>query len=95
MQTQKTVIRSLDDLVEVFPSLTENQIICLFRRCTYELQRTDRLLGSCRNELLRDALSERVFICLSVSEFLTGYLTRAYRERFGLDCQAGKECAHD
>ena len=85
MQTQKIVIHSLDELVEVFPSLTENQIIFLFRRCTYELQRTNRLLGSCRNELLRDALLERVSAYLPISDFLSGYLAKAYCKRLGLD----------
>lgn len=85
MQMQRNVIHSLDELVEIFPSLTENQIVCLFRKCTYELQRTNRLLENCRNELFRDALLERVTAYLPVSDFLSGYLARAYCKRFGLD----------
>lgn len=83
---QKIVIHSLEELVEVFPSLTENQIIVLFQKCTYEHSRINNLLGLCRNDLLRDALFARASVCDSICEFLSGYLARVYCENLGFRC---------
>lgn len=85
LQTKKIVIKSLGDLIEIFPSLTESQIIILFRKCIYEIKRADRLLGLCRNDEIRDALLERISAYADVRDFLSGYLARCYCKLFGID----------
>lgn len=85
LQTKKIVIESLEDLIEIFPSLTESQIIILFRKCVYELKRTNRLLRLCRNDEIRDALLERVSAFTDISDFLSGYLARCYCKLSGVD----------
>lgn len=77
-QTNKIIIRLLDDLLEVFTSLTDGQVINLFRKCVFELERINRLLGLCRNEEIRDALLERSETCCQIRDFLLGYLAKCF-----------------
>lgn len=85
IELKSIVIKSLDDLLDVFPSLTEKQIVLLFRKCVYELKRIDRLLGLCRNDDVRDALLERSETCCCIRDFLSGYLARCFCMLSGVD----------
>lgn len=85
MESNKIIIKSLEDLIEVFPSLTENQIVLLFRKCVYELERINRLLGLCRNDEVMDALLERSETCCCIRDFLSGYLARCFCKLSGVD----------
>lgn len=77
---KKTVITSLDDLVEVFPSMTLHQVIIMYRSGLDRLKYYDSLLDGTHEltSLDADVILDKIGFYLDCTEFLAGYLARCF-----------------
>lgn len=72
------VIRSVEELVEVFPSMTMPQVIMTYISGLKRIKEINDALGICTDEEHQDALLGQLAPYLEADTFLAGYLARCY-----------------
>ena len=85
---QKTTLKDLDDLIEIFPSMTMPQIIKLYLKALRRMKYYgDQIEEGMDSERL-DWLLEKISFYDPFATYLGGYLARCYCDHLGyrVDC---------
>ncbi len=80
---KKTRITSLDQLIEIFPSLTQAQIIDLYLSVLKRVKHLDWMAGKVKEKEKAQDILDKWSFCMDCAEFLSGYLARCYCELCG------------
>lgn len=83
MEIKVTVLRSLEDVLEVFPHLTIKQTIELFLQTMEGIKAINNQLGSCTDDEA-DALLDDLTSYLEIRDFLAPYLALKYCDYRGM-----------
>lgn len=79
------VITSVEELIEVFPSMTMPQVIMTYISGLKHIKEINDALGICTDGQHQDALLEQLAPYLEADTFLAGYLARCYCKMRGYD----------
>lgn len=80
---KKTRITSLDQLIEIFPSLTQAQIIDLYLSALKRVKHLDCMAGKVKEKEKTYDIMDKLSFYTDCAEFLAGYLARCYCELCG------------
>lgn len=75
---KKTVIRCMEDLLEIFPRMTQSQIMILYRQSLRTIKYYNELLGKVTDRNKQDEYLDIIGKYLEYTDFLSGYLARCY-----------------
>lgn len=79
------VIRSVEELIEVFPSMTMPQVIMTYISGLKRIKEINDMLGICTVGQQQDFLLDQLAPYLEADNFLAGYLARCFCEMRGYD----------
>lgn len=84
-QTKGIVISSLEDLIQIFPSLTLPQIISLYRDGLQILARYNDMISCMKSDDNLDDLLTKIRKYIDCTDFLANYLARCFCRANGFD----------
>ncbi len=85
MRTQVVRIKSFEELLEVFPSMSMPQVILLYKSVVRHIERINESLGICTDEAHQNSLLDSLEPLLKANDFLSGYLARCYCKLRGVN----------
>ncbi len=77
------VIKSFEELLEIFPSMTMPQVIMTYISGLKHIKEINDALGICTDERHQEALLGQLTPYLEADAFLSGYLARCYCDMRG------------
>lgn len=83
MKVKVHVIKSFEELLEVFPSMTMPQVITTYISGLEHIKKINDSLGICTDGQHQDALLGQLAPYLEADAFLSGYLARCYCKMLG------------
>lgn len=79
------VIKSFEELLEVFPSMTMPQVIMTYISGLRHIKEINDALGICTEEHHQNVLLDQLSLYLEADTFLAGYLARCFCKMRGYD----------